>query len=233
MTTAAETWDDIYASGRAMRWWPSEDVLRFSARRLGKGSRVLEVGCGNGANTWGLADGGCSVVAIDASSEAIQLARRYVGDRQAHADVEFHVARHDQLRDFPGETVEYDAIVDCRVSQHLPWSAHLPLYQTYRSLLKPGGWLFLLHLDHLTTDARRNDELRVEGEESTWGDIAEGVYPGNGLVCMPPVGELRRVVVQAGLKIARLEQQARLHSEGKPNDMLTASHVGIDAQRLR
>lgn len=223
MTTPAQTWDAIYRSGAPVRYWPSEDVIRFAARRLKAEARVLEVGCGNGANTWGLVESNCEVVAIDVSAVAIEMARRYVGDRRQSANVTFYELSVGALPVLtPGF---FDAIVDCRVSQHVPWGAHLTAYRNYYERLKPGGWIFLFHLDANTSDAHRNDDLRTEGERYTWDDIEDGAYPHNGLVCMPAPEELGGVLSAAGLKVERAEIVQRLESG------LVTSHTALDAQR--
>ena len=46
-------WDDQYASGRHMSLWPWTDVVVYVmryAKPLESGCRVLELGCGAGAN---------------------------------------------------------------------------------------------------------------------------------------------------------------------------------------
>lgn len=225
MSTAAETWNAIYLSGAAMRWWPSEDVLRFISRRLTPGMRVLEVGCGNGANTWPLVEIGCKVVAVDASPVAIDMAQTYLHQRHLGGDsaLFYPLALHQLELGWKN----FDAIVDCRVSQHTPWSAHATTYRLYAELLKPGGWFFLLHLDRLTSDARRNDHLVTPGEHWTWDNIESGVYPNNGLVCMPPTRELCGVVSEAELKVVRVETSERM----LPTEGLMCSHTALDAQK--
>lgn len=229
MTTAAETWDAIFRSDRAARSWPSEDVIRFAARRLKAEARVLEVGCGTGANTWFLARQRYALTATDISSVAIAgavSALHKQNGRDFSTGVAFYPAELGSLSRSVGIPLNhYDAIVDCRVSQHTRWSEHLAIYREYCELLKPGGWLFLFHLDANTSDARRNDDLRTEGERFTWDDIETGAYPHNGLVCMPPPEELGGCLAAAGFTLARAEIVQRLE-EG-----VIVSHTAFDARR--
>lgn len=230
-TTATETWDAIYRSGRAVRTWPSEDVVRFCARRLARGMRVLEAGCGNGANLWFLAREGYRTFGFDASLEAVYEAGALAQRHGVFDDVFVGqgwlgrlAADRQQLVQASGDE-PFDAIIDCRASQHVPWSQHPAAYREYGALLRPGGWLFLLHLDDQTRpDALADGE--TEGEDWTWDDIAEGVYPHNGLVCMPPRHLLRAAVVTSGeLRVVRQEQLLRVTSDG------ICAHTAIDAQK--
>ncbi len=76
-------WDDYFARHRAAgtdldwggRW--TEPFIPL-LRRAGV-ERVLELGCGTGNDAARLAESGFSVVAIDASAEAIASARRHHG----------------------------------------------------------------------------------------------------------------------------------------------------------
>lgn len=233
MSTAAATWNDIYQSNRSQRWWPNEDVVRFVMRRLDgevghPHPRVLEVGCGNGANTWGLIDLRCEVEAVDVSDSAVNMAARYISDRRPNTmALTLHVGTVEQCR---FEADSFDAVIDCRVSQHMPWSEHREAYEEYLRVLKPGGWLFLFHLTEDTTDARWNDGLRTEGENYTWDDIELGVYPHNGVVCMPPWWRLSGATVAAGFATKHIERLSResIHEGGAHT---VAAHVAIDAQK--
>ncbi len=247
-TNTAETWDAIYKSGRAQRTWPSEDVIRFCARRLqplrdalfvrdGSAPRVLEAGCGNGANLWFLGET-YTTVGADCSNIAVADAYELTSNRAS--TVAIKQASLGTLRDNGVDGI-FDALIDCRASQHTPWSQHAAIYREYCELLRPGGWLFLLHLDDATVDAKVNEHLRMPGpvlkslgggvgdvwtaEPYTWSDIERGVYPRNGVCCMPPADALRRLMESVGLAVDRLELLRR------EADDLVCQPVAIDARR--
>ncbi len=246
--TAAEAWDAIYASGRAMRTWPSEDVIRFCARRLShrrlssaytggeypepyRYLRVLEAGCGNGANLWFLQYQGYEVIGVDSSQEALDAAEVLAGHHWPTMKPQLRRLSLGAL--VGGDLGTFDAIIDCRASQHTPWSQHAAIYGEYYALLKPGGWLFLLHLDNQTTDAKQTHGDGDGIDEQTWANIATpAVYPDNGLVCMPTSAELHSELERAGFLVCRAEilmrktiQMADIWQE------MVASHTAIDAQR--
>ncbi|HVE14009.1 MAG TPA: class I SAM-dependent methyltransferase, partial [Elusimicrobiota bacterium] len=73
-------WDDVF---RAQPWgkYPPEEVVRFVARNFYKAPdrgavRLLEIGCGPGANLWYAAREGFAVFGIDGSEPALEAARR-------------------------------------------------------------------------------------------------------------------------------------------------------------
>ena len=62
-------WDKLFAS---RPWHPPEELVRFIARNFGsvpdrEAVRVLEVGCGTGANLWYAAKEGFTIAGIDGS----------------------------------------------------------------------------------------------------------------------------------------------------------------------
>ena len=78
-------WEEKYAGGHAQRY-PWDLVVSFVYRHRPAGRkngdiRILEVGCGTGANLWFAAREGFSVSGIDASQSAIRYARqRFQGE---------------------------------------------------------------------------------------------------------------------------------------------------------
>jgi len=72
-------WENVF---RSQSWgkYPAEDFIRFIASNFynvsdRKNVRILEVGCGPGANLWFMAREGFSVYGIDGSKHAIHLAK--------------------------------------------------------------------------------------------------------------------------------------------------------------
>lgn len=225
-TVAEIDWDALWKSGRPQRIWPSEDVVRFCARRLTPGMRVLEAGCGNGANLWFLQEH-YAVTGIDCSREALRQARELCAGRGDPFSPPITLDRRElgRIYDPAQDAGQFDAVIDCRASQHMAWSQHGDVYADYRMLLKPGGWLFLLHLDDRTSDARQVAQ-RTASEAWTWDDIADGgVYAHNGLVCMPPALLLLGLVATAGFAVARAELLGR-----ETFDDRFCGHLAVDAQ---
>ncbi|MGW6026596.1 methyltransferase domain-containing protein [Streptomyces sp. NPDC055099] len=109
------------------------------------GSRVLEVGCGVGAQTVHLIDSspGAHFVAVDRSAESLAKARARV---TAHAP-EAHVRwRRADLFALPFPDAEFDHIFVCFVLEHL--AAARQALAGLRRLLRPGGTLTVIEGDH-------------------------------------------------------------------------------------
>lgn len=108
------------------------------------GSRVLEAGCGVGAQTLTLArhSPGAHIVSVDISPESVAAARRRVA-AAGLTNVEFLPGDLFQLPFAPGS---FDHVFVCFVLEHLPQP--VIALQILRGLLKPGGTLTAIEGDH-------------------------------------------------------------------------------------
>ena len=109
-----------------------------------RGSRVLEVGCGVGAQTVTLArrSPDAQFTAIDVSGESISAARQAV-ERAGMTNVEFRQAN---VFDLPFEAGSFDHVFVCFVLEHL--ALPLEALAILKSQLKPGGTITVIEGDH-------------------------------------------------------------------------------------
>jgi len=107
-------------------------VLEF-AGRLNPGTRVLDVGCGNGAACGAFIERGCDVVGVDLSEQGIEWAR------SAHPQGRFELLAADadilQRLDEP----PFDLVISTEVVEHL--YAPREWARGCFAALKPGGHL--------------------------------------------------------------------------------------------
>jgi SAM-dependent methyltransferase len=80
MMTWDPLWEGVFAS-QAWGKYPGEDLIRFAARNYydigDRGAvRILEVGCGTGANLWFFAREGFTACGVEGSTSAAILARQ-------------------------------------------------------------------------------------------------------------------------------------------------------------
>lgn len=130
---------------------PWEHFAEELARRLPNGSRVLDLGCGNGDKLARLADR-FEVVGVDLSEEQLRLARARVPEAKlVHADfAELELG----VESFDAITAFYSII-------HVPRETHAELFARILSWLRPGG-LFLASLSHVGSPDRTEEWLGVQ-----------------------------------------------------------------------
>jgi ubiquinone/menaquinone biosynthesis C-methylase UbiE len=161
--------------------WSVADLLH-SDTRYPPNSRVLEVGCGTGAQTISLAYNSpdARFVCIDHSATSLELARSRLAASGA-TNVEFHEA---DLFRMPFETRSFDHAFVCFVLEHLQNPAEA--LRDIRAFLKPGGTITVFEGDHGSTvfhpdsaNATRVVAAQVELQRRLGGnaEIGRQLYP--------------------------------------------------------
>ncbi len=217
-------WENVFRS-RAWGRYPPEELIRFVASRFGevrdrRAVRILEVGCGTGANLWYLAREGFSVAGIDGSAAALGLA----GERLAAEGLEAKLVLGDfmQLREHFGPE-SFDAIVDVSSLQHNRMGAVTATVQQIRETLEPGGSAFAM----LVAAGSWGDGLGVEIEPGTRTDIAAGPLASAGVSHFFSLGEVERVFAEfADVVIEYSERSLDERREVYRHWVLTASRPG-------
>jgi ubiquinone/menaquinone biosynthesis C-methylase UbiE len=150
--------------------------------RYGRGRRVLEVGCGTGAQTVFLATNSpeARIVSIDHSPASLEQARQKVAAAGLR-NVDFHLA---DLFNLPFADASFDDVFLCFVLEHLaePKKALTAL----RRVLKRGGTATVIEGDHgswychpRSEAASRTVQCLIEVQARLGGDslIGRRVYP--------------------------------------------------------
>ena len=146
------------------------------------GTRVLEAGCGVGAQTVTLAQRSpdARFTSIDVSEDSVAEARRRV-ETAALANVEL---RRADIFALPFAAQSFDHVFVCFVLEHL--SRPVEALTILRGLLKPGGTITVIEGDHGSTyfhpdSAAAHDAIQcqVELQHAAGGDsnIGRQVYP--------------------------------------------------------
>jgi SAM-dependent methyltransferase len=104
------------------------------------GSRVLEVGCGVGAQTVHLvaAAPAAEITAVDVSAESLATARARIGDRVRWCRADLFA--------LPFQDGEFDHLFVCFVLEHLP--DPLAALHALCRVLRPGGTVTVIEGDH-------------------------------------------------------------------------------------
>jgi ubiquinone/menaquinone biosynthesis C-methylase UbiE len=141
------------------------------------GSRVLEAGCGVGAQTITLArhSPGAHIMAVDISPEFLEAARRRVATAGL-ANVTFHQA---DLFALPFGPASFDHAFVCFVLEHLP--DPVGMLRRLGEALKPGGTLTVIEGDHGSAyfhpdsaEARRAIQCLVDLQSRAGGNALVG-----------------------------------------------------------
>jgi SAM-dependent methyltransferase len=112
--------------------WPRLRRLGALLADLPPGSRVLDVGCGNGLPALAMIAQSHTATGIDISAVQSAAAKRNVPTADViHGDV--------AAQDFPAAS--FDAVVAFYVVEHLPREEHGPLFARFARWLRPGGHL--------------------------------------------------------------------------------------------
>ncbi|PKK89769.1 MAG: cyclopropane-fatty-acyl-phospholipid synthase [Candidatus Wallbacteria bacterium HGW-Wallbacteria-1] len=146
----------------------TEYEISFLIEELGlkENDQVLDIGCGTGRHSLGLAGRKIRMTGIDLSHDMLSRARKFAGEQ--NLDIEFHQGDASQLR----LDREFDhAICICEGSFCLyeegiePFGYHLNILRNVFSMLKPGGKFLLNALSALKMIREHSDE-----------DVSKGLF---------------------------------------------------------
>jgi SAM-dependent methyltransferase len=171
------------------------------------GSRVLEVGCGVGAQTVKLAKRSpdASFTSVEISDESLAEARRRVSEAGL-TNVEFQQA---DLFALPFAAESFDDVFVCFVLEHL--REPLRALRTLQSVLAPGGTITVIEGDHGSTYFHPDSEAAhqaiqclVDLQRAAGGDalIGRRVYP---------------LMVEAGLRGVRVSPRMVYVDASRPD----------------
>lgn len=138
-------WEEVFRN-QAWGKYPGEELIRFVARNFYRAAdrsavRLLEVGCGPGANLWYLAREGFSFVGIDGSPTAMeQAASRLDAECPGwRARGTLHVA---DIATIPYPDGAFDAVIDNEALYCNPWEVAQGIYAEMARVTRPGGKLY-------------------------------------------------------------------------------------------
>ena len=150
--------------------------------RFPPGARILEAGCGVGAQTVTLATNSpeAHFVSIDISPESVRAAQQRSND-EGITNVEFHTG---DLFALPFPDASFDHVFVCFVLEHLP--RPVDALTILRRVVKPGGTITVIEGDHGSTffhpdnaDAHAAVQCQVELQRRAGGNanIGRQLYP--------------------------------------------------------
>lgn len=191
-TNASAAWDPVWDrvfSDRAWGKYPPEELVAFVGRTFGKSPdrkaiRILELGCGPGANLWFLAREGYRTDGIDGSAVAIEQARARLASEKFQAELSVG-----DLAALPYPDASFQAVVDIAAVQHNRNADQKRILAEARRVLAPGGKGFFM----LMATGSWGEGEGVMVEPGTFTEITSGPASGCGLIHFFTEGEIEKL----------------------------------------
>ena len=202
------SWDPIWEGIFSQRDWgryPPEELIRFVAKHFysvpdRSQIKVLDIGCGPGANIWYLAREGLDAHGIDGSSTAIEQCRARIQEEslKAHLQVGDVISLHDF---YPPS--HFDAVIDVRCLGCNRMQSIRSIMDQVLSVLKPGGRVFSVMLAAESWGYGLGEDV----EPGTFVGIKEGAARGTGLNHFFTLEEVQKLF--AGFSEVEIEHSTR------------------------
>ena len=221
-------------SERAHHWWDLESEFRplhdINPLRMEwiervaplQGQYVLDVGCGGGILSEGMARKGADVLGIDLSSQALQAAQRHAAQEGIDAVAYREISAEALAEAIPDE---FDVVTCMEMLEHVPDPASV--VRACAQLVRPGGWVFFSSIQR----SAKAFALAIVGAEYLLNMVPRGTHEYSKLV---RPSELAAYCRAAGLELCQagglaynpLTRRYRLTDDTSVNYMLAARKPG-------
>lgn len=209
----------------SQRKYPNESLLGFLAsnyfhleREERKSIKILELGCGSGANLWMLAKEGFDAYGIDFSQTGLKFCGEMLDSWGVCATLS-----HGDMTKLSFSDGYFDSIVDVVSMQHLTFEEHLDAYREAYRCLSNGGTFYSYHLGENSISLKSTDEML---DHCTVSNISSG-FPleNNGQTCFISANEVRFLLSEVGFKNIVIEKNTRSYS----NQVNSLEYLSISA----
>ncbi|NLF97974.1 MAG: class I SAM-dependent methyltransferase [Candidatus Riflebacteria bacterium] len=195
MQTFDKQWNQVHGTRNWGRY-PAEELVRFMARNYYNQQRnlirVLDLGCGTGANTWFLCREGFDTVAFDGSFVATQKAVAFCSELAVPG-----VFLQADAGMLPFADSVFDVVADIgAISANNSRGISQILREIWR-VLKPGGRVFSSVLFTTSTSGYKTGE---KIDSHSYRNIESGPVAGLGTIHFFTRAEIKRVWQQAGFE---------------------------------
>lgn len=203
MKTFDSDWSHIHEQ-RAWGKYPAEEVIRFVCRNYKINrheTRLLDLGCGAGANTWFLAREGFNTLAFDGAFAAVSKAR----DLCNQSGVEAGIFQAD-AGILPIKSNSIDGVIDsATITSNSRNGVKAILNEVYR-VLKPGGKIFSTSL---FTRAMTGYGTGQQVDQHSFRNMTEGPLTNIGTVHFFTKSEIQSLWHSAGFKNLCIDRSLR------------------------
>jgi SAM-dependent methyltransferase len=166
-----QVWEDKFQR-QSGDTYPEESFIRFVAKNFYQNQprsqvKILEIGCGSGANIWYLAREGFDAYGIDGSSTAIAKAQALL----TKEDLSVHLQIGDIIR-LPYADGQFDAVADICCLTHNSLKDTPLILAEIKRILKPQGLLYSRTFTDLMSVGTKQRQL----EPLEYTDISDGPF---------------------------------------------------------
>lgn len=200
----------------SQRMYPNEALVQFMMGRFGRmemgkrrAIRVLEVGCGSGANLWMLAKEGFEVHGLDASATGLSLAQAHLAKKWG-VDAELTCGDFTHL---PYSDDYFDAVIDVVSLQHLCLKGTALALSEIARVMKENGAFFSYRLSDRSVMYSRTASPMIDAA------TVENITPPLPLADNGPTSFLgpslaTMLYSDAGLSVDSIQSFARTYKSG-------------------
>lgn len=133
-------WNNIFSS-REWGKYPSESLIRFIARNFYSSNRsnvkILEIGCGTGANIWYMSREGFDVYGVDFSESGIEIAKNRLVKENLKANLLIS-----DVSNLNYDDNFFDAVIDCECIYANNFESSKKILLEINRVLKSGGFFY-------------------------------------------------------------------------------------------
>ncbi len=221
MKLTKDWYEAVYAGQgfAAQRRYPNEEFLRFMGSNFfgiettqRRDEKILEVGCGSGANLWMIAREGYGAYGLDLSVEALKLCKVMLDSWGVSANL-----AAGSMVCMPYRKGIFSAVVDVFSAYCLNEKEFSCYLDEVERVTKPGG-RFFSYAPSKNSDAFKNYEPARKIDESTLDGIARSTSPYAGNTYpfrFISQGEYADALQAKGFKVVSNERVARSYRNGE------------------
>lgn len=164
-------WDKVFSE---VEWgkYPGEELIRFIARNFynkpkRKEIKILEVGCGEGANIWFLSREGFDAYGLDGSKVALKKAEKFLDSQNLNANL-----FHGDAMNLPYDNNTFDAVIDVECIYANSLKDSLNILEEIHRVLKLSGLIFSKTFS--SEMSGQETAISLEGEPNTFIEMPDG-----------------------------------------------------------
>jgi len=217
-------WEEKYKKlgFKSQREYPNESLIAFIKSLNTERAKILELGCGSGANLWFLAKEGFKAYGIDFSRAGIKYCQQMLKKYNVIANLKLG-----DIKRLPYKNNFFDLIVDVVSVQHLKFKEHTPCLEEAFRCLKKGGNFFSYHLGENSISYKQGGGKLID--KNTIDNIRDAKKPlyNNGQTCFLSANDAYNLLKKIGFQNIIIDKVTRTYN----NQEYSVEYLVIKAEK--